>query len=78
LTYRNVIDQAEYFHTMASLGINGERSSQIYELGKVVLDGYQLVQLERRGKIESDEIAASMAKVGLTPKPIYSLRILPK
>ena len=74
LTYRDVIDRSEYFHTMASLGINEERSSQIYELGKVVLDGYQLVQLERRGKIDPDEIAVSMAKVGLTPKTYLQLK----
>lgn len=76
LRYRGVIEVAEYMMTLRHMGINPERAAGIYELGKQLLDGAQLVALERRGKIESEELTEALMKVGLTAHTYGQLKMI--
>jgi len=74
LRYREEIPQADYITYMRSQGINEERAGMIYELGKVLLDGSQIISLERRGKIDGSEALKLISKVGIEPGTYLKLK----
>ena len=74
LRYRDLIPQQDYVTYMRSQGINEDRAGEIFELGKQLLDGYQIIALERRGKIDGPDVLTAIAKIGLDPGTYLKLK----
>ena len=65
LKWRHIIKDKEFYDTMKAQGIDDWRADNIYELGASLLDGMQLISLERRGKIDPEAAIESAERVGL-------------
>lgn len=74
LRYRDIIPQQDYVTYMRSQGLNEDRAREIFELGKQLLDGYQVIALERRGKIAGNEVLTAIAKIGVEPTTYLKLK----
>ena len=76
LRYRGLIDEEEYIHNLRSLGLEEERGNRIYELGRRLLDGIELISLERRGKLGELDIETEAQKTGISPETLANLKDL--
>ena len=74
LRWRGVISKQYYLNDLGALGIHDSRAEAIYELGKRLLEGFELIQLERRGKMNTAEATIEAERVGIIPETYDRLK----
>lgn len=73
LKYRNHIEDTVYFDEMKRQGIDEDRAGSLYKGSEVLLNGYEVVALWRRGDLTEAERDDNLKILGFTPDRIPML-----
>ncbi|GAH17847.1 unnamed protein product, partial [marine sediment metagenome] len=66
LRYRGHVSEAVYFDEMAEQGISKERAEKLYQGSEVLLNGYEIIALWRRGVIDEADRDNQLQELGFT------------
>jgi len=73
LRYRGHVDASVYFDEMAEQGINHDRAENLYRGSELLLNGYEIVALWRRGVIDEADRDTQLTELGFTTDRINLL-----
>ncbi|GAH29839.1 unnamed protein product [marine sediment metagenome] len=66
LRYRGHITDAVYYDEMVRQGIDNSRADSLYKGSEVLLDGYEIISLWRRGVLTEDDRNSQLVNLGFT------------
>lgn len=73
LRYRGLVSDTTYLSEMQRQGINEERASNLYKGSELLLNGYEIVALWRRGGLTDEERDHNLSVLGFTTESIPQL-----
>lgn len=73
LRYRGHIEDGAYYDEMERQGLNKDRSEALYKGSEVLLNGYEIIALWRRGALSEENRDHELSVAGFTPDKIVKL-----
>jgi len=73
LRYRGHVTEGVYYDEMAEQGINKKRAESLYKGSELLLNGYEIVSLWRRGVLTEEDRNAQLSEIGFTTDRINLL-----
>jgi len=76
LRYRGILSESGYTDEMVKQGIDSSRAGMLYQGAEMLLNGYEIAALFRRGAINEQGRDAALAELGYTPeRSEYLMRV---
>jgi len=66
LRWRNLMSDSQYTDEMRKQGIDNERATLLYKGSEILLNGYEIVRLYRRGIIDESKRKSMLGELGFT------------